>query len=123
MLTDARLAGLVDCDPQVDRREAGKIKTIAGLPCVSLHDASIIHDMDTSKPQPEAGGTQHIPVRNLKAGMTFIHRGRQVLVRDIEDTSAPLWMRAGNDPGHFTITTDGGYKLTIPRINTVKVPR
>lgn len=65
--------------------------------------------------------TNNINARDLQVGMVFMHHGQPMQVATIEDTSAPAWMRAGCDPGHFTVTCADGYRLTIPRINTVQV--
>jgi hypothetical protein len=79
--------------------------------------------MGTTTPtqNPAAGGTSIISARDLQPGMVFMHHGQAMQVATIEDTSAPAWMRAGCDPGHFTVTCADGYQLTIPRINTVQV--
>ena len=75
----------------------------------------------TTTTRTAAGGTSNIPARQLTVGMTIVHMGAAKRIVAIEDTTAPAWARPSTDCGQYTVTLAGGYRLSVPRPNTVEV--
>ncbi len=75
----------------------------------------------TTTQKPAAGGTSNVKVSELQAGMVMVHNGEHLAVASVEDVSAPAWMRAACDPGSYLVVSKCGYRLTVPKINTVAV--